>query len=93
MTRLFSFETMITPKIITYVYWLALVFSVGYGLMVMFGGWGGFTITKFIAGIILTLVWAISARISCELLIIIFKINENLDKIAKNNLDKNNITQ
>jgi hypothetical protein len=93
MTKLFSFETMITPKIITYVYWLALLFSVGYGLMIMFGGWGGFTITKFIAGIILTMVSAISARISCELLIIIFKINENLAKIAKNNSVKNNTTK
>ena len=71
---------MITPKIITLVYWLTLLGAVFIGLSTMFTS--GFTFEKFITGLLLMLGVAVGARIYCELLIVIFKIHENLKKLA-----------
>ncbi|HDN9007709.1 DUF4282 domain-containing protein [Aeromonas veronii] len=48
------------------------------GLGTIFGGYGGVTLTKFLMGLLTILGGAIAARIWCELMIVIFKINENL---------------
>lgn len=75
MKDLLSFDSMITPKIITFVYFLLLigvsVASIGAiasgnilsGLAVLFGGF-------------------VASRVWCELMIVVFKINENIQKIA-----------
>lgn len=81
--NLLFFETMITPKLITFIYWLMLLGSVFYGLSNMFGGYEGLTFSKFIMGLVYMVGGAISARIWCELLIVIFKINENLQNLKK----------
>jgi len=81
--HLLYFDTMITPKIITFVYWALLVAVLGFGLSYMFGGWGGFTFAKFVTGLLIIAGGAITVRVWCELLIVIFKINENL-QTAKN---------
>jgi hypothetical protein len=47
----------------------------------MFGGYGGVTFEKFILGAFTILGGAIGARIWCELMIVIFKINENLQSL------------
>lgn len=83
MERLLRFDEMITPKIITLVYWLALVGAVIGGLGMMFAGWGGFTFAKLVMGVAVMLGGALSARISCELLIVLFKIHENIHILAK----------
>ncbi|WP_421351661.1 DUF4282 domain-containing protein [Aeromonas veronii] len=49
-----------------------------YGLGTIFGGYGGVTFTKFLMGLFTILGGSIAARIWCELMIVIFKINENL---------------
>lgn len=41
------FNKMVTPQIITAVYWLLLAIAVLSGLGAMFGGFGGFTLGKF----------------------------------------------
>ena len=79
--RLFFFDTMITPKIITFIYWILLLAVVGYGLSTMFGGYEGFTFSKFIMGLLYITGGAIAVRIWCELMIVIFKINENLQNL------------
>jgi hypothetical protein len=81
--KLLFLDTMITPKIITIIYWVLLLGCLGYGLSYIFGGYEGFTFTKFITGIIIITLSAVGVRIWCELLIIIFKINENLKNLNK----------
>ena len=68
---------MITPKIITFVYWLMLLGVLIGGLgMISRGGPG------VMSGIGLIVGGALGARIWCELLIVLFKIHENLRTIA-----------
>lgn len=82
MKDIFFFDSMLTPKIITFVYWLSLLIVCVAGLSTMFGGWGGLTFVKFILGIAIIIGGAVAARIWCELLIVLFKIDENIKKIA-----------
>jgi hypothetical protein len=74
---------MITPKIITFIYWILLIAVLGYGLSTMFGGYGGFTFNKFLMGLFYITGGAVAVRIWCELMIVIFKINENLQNLKK----------
>ena len=81
--RLFFFDTMITPKIITFIYWILLLADVGYGISTMSGGYARFTFTTFITGLVYITIGAVAIRIWCELMIVIFKINENLQNLKK----------
>jgi len=83
MRDLFFFDTMLTPRIITVVYWLLLLFAVLSGFGSMFAGYGGITFAKFLTGIGVIIGGAIGARIWCELLIVLFKIHENIKKLAE----------
>lgn len=80
--NLLFFDEMITPKIINFVYWLLLIATVLSGLGAMFGGYGGFSIGGIFAGLAMIIGGAIGIRIWCELLIVLFKIHENLKKMA-----------
>ena len=71
MNKVFFFESMLTPKIITFVYWLALLGVVVSGLSTMFGGYGGITFAKFLMGIGILVGGGVRARIWCELLIVL----------------------
>ena len=82
MKDVLFFDGMLTPKIITFVYWLLLFSVVVSGLSTIFGGYGGITFGKFMMGIGIIIGGGIAARIWCELLIVLFKIHENLKKIA-----------
>ncbi|MDX1476777.1 MAG: DUF4282 domain-containing protein [Saprospiraceae bacterium] len=83
--RLLFFDSLITPSVITIVYWLLLAANLLYGLFfVMFGGFGGFTFTTFLLGLVYIVVGAVVIRIWCELLIVIFKINDNIAKLNQN---------
>lgn len=72
------FDSMLTPKIITLVYWLLLGAALVSGLGMMFAGGFG----SLLMGIMTVLAGAVGARIWCELLIVLFKINENMKKLA-----------
>lgn len=82
MKNLFFFDDMITPKIITVIYWLLLLGVVITGIGSMFTGYAGFTFGSFLKGIFMIIFGAIGVRIWSELLIVLFKINENIQKIA-----------
>ena len=82
MKNIFFFESMLTPKIITFVYWLLLLASLITGIASMFGGYQGLTFLSFIMGVITIAGGAIGARIWCELMIVLFKINGNLQKLS-----------
>lgn len=72
---IFLFNGMLTPKIITFVYWLMLIGCLVAGLGAMgqrsMGVWMGIGI--MVGG-------PIVARIWCELLIVLFKVEEHLRK-------------
>ena len=82
MRNIFFFDDMITPKIITVIYWLLLFSVVIGGIGAMFTGYGGFTFGSFFKGIMIIIFGAIGVRIWSELLIVLFKINENIQKLA-----------
>ena len=75
MKDLLFFDTMLTPRVITVVYWLLLISVVLSGLYTMFA-------VTFLGGLFTIIGGVIGVRIWCELLIVIFKIHENLMRIA-----------
>lgn len=81
MKEILFFDSMLTPKIITIVYWLLLLAAVFGGVSSMFAGYGGFSVGKFFMGIIYAVGGAVGARIWCELLIVLFKMNEALQAL------------
>ncbi len=66
-------NNMVTPKIITFVYWLMLAGVLISGLAAIFSG-------EFM-GIFVIIFGAVGARIWCELLIVLFKMNEALQEM------------
>jgi len=72
---LFFFDRMLTPSIITVVYWLLLLSVLVGGIGMMFG-------QSFFAGLGIIVFGALGVRIWCELLIVLFKIHQNLKAIA-----------
>ena len=81
MNDLLSFDKMLTPKIITFVYWLGLLFAAIGGIGTMFAQ--GFSIGRFLAGILVAIAAALGVRIWCELLIVLFKMNEALQDLRQ----------
>ncbi len=81
MKYIFFFDSMLTPKIITFVYWLMLLAVVIAGLGTIFGG--GLTFGKFLMGVGILVGGGVAARIWCELLIVLFKIHENIRQVAQ----------
>ena len=82
MKNVFTFDAMLTPKIITFVYWFLLLLAVFAGIGAMTTGYGGMTFGKFLTGLVIIIGGSVGARIWSELLIVLFKINENIKKIA-----------
>ncbi|AFN79711.1 DUF4282 domain-containing protein [Stutzerimonas nitrititolerans] len=78
MKDIFFFDSMLTPKIITLLYWIGLIGVIIGGIAVMFGVFGG----GFWSGLAILVGGLIGTRLWCELLIVMFKINENLKQIA-----------
>jgi len=76
MKDLLFFEKLLTPKFITIIYWLMLAGIVIGGLYRIFGGYDGFSVSKFFIGLVFIVLGAIGVRVWCELLIVLFKMNE-----------------
>lgn len=68
------FDNMLTPKFISFVYWLALIGVVISAVGIMFSG-------SFITGLLTLIFGVVATRIFCELLIVVFKMNEALQEI------------
>ncbi len=86
MNSLLSFETFITPRIITILYWLSLFAVLMGSLSMIFSGMG---IAGFFTGLLVLVIGAISVRIYCELIMVIFRNNEYLKTISsKESLNK-----
>lgn len=72
--NVFFFDNMLTPKIITVVYWLMLAGCVIGGIVAMFT-------TSFWTGLVGLVLGVLFARIWCELLIVLFKMNDALQAL------------
>ncbi len=83
MRKLLLLETLVTPQIITVVYWIALVMIVVGGISVMFSGGAGGTVTasSFMQGAGGIVFGVIAARVYCELTVIFFRINEGIQHL------------
>jgi hypothetical protein len=84
-----KFRRMITPVIIQVLFWVGAAVSVVAGLVIMassFGRYGGGGAT-FIGGLLTLVLGPVAVRIYCELLILLFRMNETLTEI-KNGLSK-----
>jgi hypothetical protein len=74
--ELFSLDVMIAPKLITILYWLLLFLAIGSGFGAIFEG-------DVFFGLFLMASISIGGRIACELMIVIFRINETLHEMNK----------
>ena len=81
MKDILYLEKMLTPSIITFAYWLLLLFALVSGLSTMFSE--GVSFSRFLMGLGIIVGGAVAARIWCELLIVLFKINANIKVIAE----------
>ena len=79
----FYFDSMLTPKVVTLVYWLLLLTALMGGIGSMFyTGFQYMSFSTFLRALVITLGGAIAARIWCELMIVLFKLNENIQRMA-----------
>jgi len=78
MKDIFFFDAMLTPKIITLLYWAGLLGVIVCGVAAMFGMFG----MGLWSGLAMLIGGLIGVRLWCELLIVMFKINENLKTVA-----------
>jgi hypothetical protein len=81
MKEFLSFDTMLTPKIITIIYYLGLLGVVLAGLGAIFGG--AFSFPSLLTGVLIILFGGLLVRVYCELMIVFFKMNEALQEIRK----------
>ena len=87
MKEFLSFRRMITPSIIQIIFWIGVVVSIIAGLVGIgagFAGGSGNGGALVLNGLLTLLIGPIIVRIYCELLIVIFRINDTLTDIRKN---------
>ena len=93
MNSILSFDKMLTPFLIKFFYWIGLIFIVFAGIMAMLGGINqsamGYELKGVFGGLLFIVVGGILLRISCELMILIFRIYDVLVDI-KSRLEINN---
>ncbi len=85
MNNLLTLDNMLTPKIVTVLYWLGLIGVIITAFSTLFGfGYGVFAgfFQRLIYAVLILIFGGILVRVYSELLIVIFKIHENLKKIA-----------
>lgn len=80
MRNLLFFQSMLTPKCITVIYWLLLALTVLTTLGAIFAD---FSLASLVKGLIFGTLGAFGVRVWCELMIVMFKIHENLAKLVE----------
>ena len=85
MNEFLNFDKMITPTIIKIIFWIGVVVCVIGGLVTIIQGasspfGGGVAV---LMGLVIMLLGPLFVRIYCEILIIFFKMNDNLNEIKK----------
>lgn len=75
MKSFLNFDTFITPKIITILYWITLITIVVSGAINMYLG-------SFFGSLFTVIIGILSARIGFELIMLFFKMYEQVKRIA-----------
>ena len=78
--KILFFDEMLTPNLIRVVYWLGLLAVAWTGIGHMFSN--GFF--GFFEGLVYIAMLAIGLRVAAELVMLLFKINENMEAVAAN---------
>ena len=81
MRTMLSFDRLITPKIIAWLYGLLLLAAVAGGVAAMLSV--GATFPGVATGVVIVAAGAVAARVLCELLLVLFKINESMQAVSK----------
>lgn len=82
MKEFLCFRKMITPVVIQIVFWIGVIGSILAGVALLFQG-GGSGPQSLVNGVLLIILGPIAVRVYCELLILLFRINENLIAVRK----------
>lgn len=89
MRDMLHLDSMVTPRIVTFIYWLMLAGAAVLGLVLLFKGFGTMKYSGFagfgmvVAAPILAAAAALLARIYCEIMIVLFRMNEALQDIRR----------
>jgi hypothetical protein len=75
-----AFRKMITPLVIQVLFWVGVLFTVIAGLITLVTADGFAKLT----GLLMLLLGPLAVRIYCEILIVLFRMNESLSDIADN---------
>lgn len=79
------FRTYLSPILIIIVYWLFVVMSIGYGVttILFFAATGSavLILLGIVVGVIVIILGLIFSRISCEMMMIQFRIHEQLKEL------------
>ncbi len=83
MDEFLKFKKMITPIIIQILFWIGTVCSVIFGLLSIVGGLNAYSGggAMVFMGLLTILIGPVIARIYCEILIVIFSINDTLVEV------------
>lgn len=88
MNEFLTFKKMLTPIIVQILFWILSVVSVIFGLIMVVRGANGYGGGELVlVGLLWMILGPVFVRIYCEILIVIFSINDTLNEI-KHNLQK-----
>ena len=77
---IFYLEEMVTPKLLTVFYWILLFAFITKGIGDIFEG-------DFWRGLVWVVGGSLASRVACELVVVLFRINEALHEISVNTQD------
>jgi hypothetical protein len=77
MKSIFGFDRLLTPSVLVFFYWVSMLVTLAGGIFFMFNG-------NLISGFFGTIFGLIGCRVMFELIMIAFKNNEYLRRIAEN---------
>lgn len=81
MKAVLSFDTLITPRIIVWLYALLLLSALAAGAAATLSV--GASFPGFATGLVVAAGGAVAARVVCELLLVLFRINEHMQAVSK----------
>ena len=81
---IFYLEEMVTPKLLTIFYWILLFAFITKGIGDIFEG-------DFWRGLVWVVGGSLASRVACELVVVLFRINETLHVISDNTKDLNSL--